>query len=368
MNRLLKALTLLLGTVFALNMAMASSPDSTQVCQRLNTLQRQIPLPYHPSLVACIKDCLARPLPAEFTDYDSLFTAELVKYRLPAELKYLPLALSRMNTNHSRGDRAGVWDLPVVPALRYGLTVDEHHDERYAVEASTQAALQYLSDLHKTTGDWWETLLAYVNSPASLNRVKARHPGQALQPWEFADQHWMPDTDLLGDFIAAYYVYSSDDKTIAHSDEVIVTCDFDEPLSVAELCDRTGLSKKVLHLLNPLYRSDPFLPLEGYGLRLPQSVQARFETDREQIYEATAQQREKKAEEQAQLAEKQEKAKEIAQVQAQKERKSITYVVKSGDTLNKIAKKYHVKVSDLKKWNKLKGDMIREKQKLKIYQ
>ena len=34
----------------------------------------------------------------------------------------------------------------------------------------------------------------------------------------------------------------------------------------------------------------------------------------------------------------------------------------------KIAKKYHVKVSDIKKWNKLKSDLIREKQKLKIYQ
>ena len=273
-----------------------------------------------------------------------------------------------MNTNHSRGDRAGVWDLPVLPALRYGLIVDEHHDERYAVEASTQAALQYLSDLHKTTGDWWETLLAYTNSPASVSRAKARHPSQAIQPWDEADRRWLPDAGLLGDFIAAYYVYSSDDKAVAHTDEVIVTCNFDQPLSVAALCEHTGLSKMVLHLLNPMYRSDPFLPLEGYGLRLPKSTQARFEANLEKICAATAQQSEKKAEEQAQLAEKQEKAKEAAKVQAKNESKYIVHVVKSGDTLNKIAKKYHVKVSDIKKWNKLKSDLIREKQKLKIYQ
>ena len=90
MNRHLKVLTLLLGTVFALNMAVASSPDSTQVRRRLATIEKTVPLPYHPTLVATIKDCLARPLPAEFTAYDSLFTAELVKYRLPEELKYLP--------------------------------------------------------------------------------------------------------------------------------------------------------------------------------------------------------------------------------------------------------------------------------------
>lgn len=51
-----------------------------------------------------------------------------------------------------------------------------------------------------------------------------------------------------------------------------------------------------------------------------------------------------------------------------KEAKSITYTVKSGDTLSGIAKKHHVSVADLKKWNNLKNDLIRVNQKLKIYQ
>ena len=51
-----------------------------------------------------------------------------------------------------------------------------------------------------------------------------------------------------------------------------------------------------------------------------------------------------------------------------KETKHITYTVKSGDTLSGIAKKYHVRVADLKKWNNLKNDVIRVNQKLKIYQ
>ena len=55
-------------------------------------------------------------------------------------------------------------------------------------------------------------------------------------------------------------------------------------------------------------------------------------------------------------------------VEKPKEPQYITYTVKSGDTLSKIAKQYHVKVSDIKKWNNLKSDLIHEKQKLKIYQ
>jgi membrane-bound lytic murein transglycosylase D len=41
--------------------------------------------------------------------------------------------------------------------------------------------------------------------------------------------------------------------------------------------------------------------------------------------------------------------------------------VKRGDTLGAIAIRYHVSVSDLKKWNNLRGDMIREGQKLVIH-
>jgi len=43
-----------------------------------------------------------------------------------------------------------------------------------------------------------------------------------------------------------------------------------------------------------------------------------------------------------------------------------TYSVKSGDTLSKIAQKYRVSVTSLKRKNKLKGDKIRIGQKLKI--
>ena len=48
--------------------------------------------------------------------------------------------------------------------------------------------------------------------------------------------------------------------------------------------------------------------------------------------------------------------------------KEIKYTVKKGDTLTKIASKHHVSVANLKKWNKLKSDMIREGQKLIIKQ
>ena len=45
----------------------------------------------------------------------------------------------------------------------------------------------------------------------------------------------------------------------------------------------------------------------------------------------------------------------------------IIYKVRKGDVLGRIAQRHHVTVRQLKKWNNLKGDFIREGQKLKIY-
>lgn len=43
-----------------------------------------------------------------------------------------------------------------------------------------------------------------------------------------------------------------------------------------------------------------------------------------------------------------------------------TYTVKPGDSLYKIAGKYHVTVAQLKSWNHLRSNVIRVKQRLKI--
>jgi 3D (Asp-Asp-Asp) domain-containing protein len=45
---------------------------------------------------------------------------------------------------------------------------------------------------------------------------------------------------------------------------------------------------------------------------------------------------------------------------------SNTYTVKSGDSLSRIAKTYHITVNDLKQWNNLKSDIIHPNQALTI--
>jgi LysM repeat protein len=42
--------------------------------------------------------------------------------------------------------------------------------------------------------------------------------------------------------------------------------------------------------------------------------------------------------------------------------------VKKGDTLSSIARRYHTSVSKLKAWNGLRGTMVRQGQRLTIWQ
>ncbi len=45
----------------------------------------------------------------------------------------------------------------------------------------------------------------------------------------------------------------------------------------------------------------------------------------------------------------------------------ITYIVKKGDFLGRIASRYHVSVAQLKRWNNLRSDNIRVGQRLYIH-
>jgi membrane-bound lytic murein transglycosylase D len=366
-----RILLLLAMSVSVIRCAHGSSIDSNTIKQRLSVIENRIPLPFHERLIDDIVEYTDKQLPSNFPLFESGINEEIRHFGLPDELIYLPVALTNLKLDYHQEERAGIWALPALIALRYGLTVDETHDERYTIEASTYAAMRYLTDLYEEYGDWWLCLLAYVNSPSALQNAQLRHPEAGTNPWIYYDNEWLPNVKIIGHFIASYYVYSSDDKSITHTTEQYGYCSFDQPVSVAVISAVTGLQENNVKRLNPMFKTDPFQPLEGYALRLPKSAAQLFENNRERIYSETATQKvkekeasEKKAIEAAK--EKEKKEKEIAQ-KTEKQSKSITYTVKLGDTLGKIAQQHHVKISDLKKWNHLKSDFIRENQKLTIY-
>lgn len=71
-------------------------------------------------------------------------------------------------------DARGLWQIVPGTARRYGLTVNEHQDDRVDLLKSTRAAARYLRDLYQTFGNWQLALAAYNEGEAALREAIQR--------------------------------------------------------------------------------------------------------------------------------------------------------------------------------------------------
>jgi membrane-bound lytic murein transglycosylase D len=98
--------------------------------------------------------------------------AELGRAGLPTDLVWLSLIESSHNpTIASPVGAAGLWQFMPDAARSYGLTVDRWVDERLDPERSTQAAVRYLSDLFRRFGSWELSMAAYNMGYGGLSRA-----------------------------------------------------------------------------------------------------------------------------------------------------------------------------------------------------
>ena len=307
--RLLKIAWLFIFCLAANNCCVSS--DSDRIIKRLNSLESTLPLPYHEQLDKVMQSYANKSLPDAYVVSEPYIDSALARRGMPQQMKYLPLALSAMHTDYAIGDRCGVWSLPPLVAMRYGLTVDDRLDERFAIRASTDAALDYLNDLYQQYGDWWYAILAYTNSPNALHHTLDRN-GKDLALWDFDQRRLMPDTHIIANLIACIYTYEGVERTTIKNARIVEPVERPKPVTKAADTVKT--------------------PANASVLQPTQDTSSKKDSG----------------------------SKKNAGTNTQK------YKVKKGDTLSHIASKYHVTVKNLKRWNNLKNDKIREGQTLII--
>ena len=110
----------------------------------------------------------------------------------------------------------------------------------------------------------------------------------------------------------------------------------------------------MLQFLNPSYKLDiiPYVENEKYTLRLPKPATGKFVANESAIYNFVETQAE-------------EEKKELPKYTETEDR--IRYKVKRGDYLGKIAERYGVGVSSIKKWNNMRSNNLRVGQYLTLY-
>jgi membrane-bound lytic murein transglycosylase D len=108
---------------------------------------------------------------------------EIERRGLPTELALLPMVESSFNPMaYSRAHASGLWQFIPGTGRRYELAQNWWYDGRRDIIASTEAALEYLKDVYEMNGDWHLALASYNWGENAVARAleKNRREGQPI--------------------------------------------------------------------------------------------------------------------------------------------------------------------------------------------
>ncbi|SNY95011.1 membrane-bound lytic murein transglycosylase D [Flagellimonas pacifica] len=292
--------------------------------------------------------------------YFPLFEQELDNQDIPLEIKYLAIVESALNPRaRSRVGAKGLWQFMYGTGKMYGLDVSSYVDERNDPILATKAASKYLSKLHDIFNDWDLALAAYNSGPGNVNKA-IRRSGGYKNYWNIRRNLPRETAGYLPAFLATMYIfeyaeehglqYKKAERPYFETDTVHVKnlITFDQ---ISKLVD---ISKEELEMLNPAYKLNIIPKIKGktYALRLPVTKIGKFVNNEEAIYA---------------YAKKELDSLEKPLPQLVTTKNQIRYKVRSGDYLGRIAERYGVGVSQIKRWNGLRSNNLRVGQRLTIF-
>ncbi|MDR0874547.1 MAG: transglycosylase SLT domain-containing protein [Prevotellaceae bacterium] len=298
--------------------------------------------------------------------YFPMFEEELEKAGMPLELKYLPVIESALSYRaYSRAGASGLWQFMVGTGKAYGMTVNTLVDERRDPIKSTQAGVKYLKDLYNIYDDWHLAIAAYNCGPGNVNKAIRRADGKRSY-WDI--YYFLPKETrgYVPAFIAATYVLNYyPQHNMCPTEPVNIPMNRDtvivkERLNLQQVAEMLSIPIEDLRAINPQYRKD-ILPgdrLNGYALCLPTNKIGAFIKDKSNILVYKSSELTERKDSDAAPARQPQKA--------TPSKGGKTYIVKSGDSLGRIATKHGVTVAEIKKWNNMKSNTIHPGQKLVI--
>jgi len=293
--------------------------------------------------------------------YFPLFEEQLDKYQMPLELKYLAVIESALNPiANSKAGAKGLWQFMYGTGKVYGLKISSYVDDRFDPIKSTIAACEHLTDLYNIYGNWSLALAAYNSGAGNVNKA-IRRSGGAKNFWII--QKYLPKEtrSYVPAFIAASYVLTyASEHHISPVDPGILFYEIDtvivrNPITFDQLSEMLNIPLVEIQFLNPAYKKGiiPATCDNPYVLRLRKQKIAGFINNENAIY-----------------CYKTRKGMERDSLQSlvyYNTRETTEYVVKKGETISSIAKKFHMSVGDIKALNNLQKSYVKPKQRLFVF-
>jgi len=262
--------------------------------------------------------------------YQDMIRQTLKEEGVPQDLMYLAQAESAFQPQAvSRAGARGIWQFMPYTGEEYGLQRTAWEDDRNDPVKSTRAAARHFRDLYQVLGDWYLVMAAYNSGPLNVARA-VEHTGYA-DFWELQKRDALPgETRNYVPIILAMTLIAKDPARygIKVSPEPPLQTDSVQPghsISLQLVADATDSSVESLRMLNPslLRAVTPDDP--GFQLHVPAGTAERFQAA-------------------------------IAAVPADKWLSWREHRMEQGETLDSVARRYHVTLASLSSANHLAED------------
>lgn len=347
--------------------------------------------------------------------YIPIFEEALDYYGLPLELKYLPVIESALEPKaKSPAGAVGLWQFMLATGKRYDLKVNSLIDERQDPYKSSWAAVRYLRDLYKIYRDWNLVIAAYNCGPTNVNKAIHRANGVrdywTIYPYLPSETRGYVPAFIAANYIMNYYcehnICPMKTKIPITTDTVTIMRDL-HMQQVAELCN---IDVEAIQALNPQYRTQLIPGSSGpMTLRLPTETLNTFIDLKDSVYnyrvdelltrrscvevddrldnrsvaskrraarqqsasESSSSSRSSASKSSSRKSSRSSSSKSSSRSsrssrKSKKVKSSASATVRKGDTLIEIAHRNGTTVEKLKKKNKIKGNIIKPGQKLKV--
>lgn len=281
--------------------------------------------------------------------YRHLIEDTFKKHGLPKELYYVGMIESGYYLHaKSKASAVGPWQFIKSTAQRYGLKVNSTVDERRSIYKSTEAAAFFFQDLYNIFGSWELALSAYnAGEYGIIRRIRKANTRDYYElskrkkiPKE--TRHYVPKVlaalkvlknpqryGIIIPKIRSIYQKKTKDLVLKKS------------YSLTELSRASGMSLRQIKKLNTDLKRNrtPYLKRSGYKLK----VLSHFKLNNSSPYKVAYKEKRKN------------NSRKVS---------THIHIVKKSENLSSISRKYNIRISNLKKMNNIKSNRIYVGQKL----
>ncbi len=265
---------------------------------------------------------------------------------IPDELKYIALGESGLrNTVGSSAGAVGMWQFMPATGRSSGLEINSWIDERMDPEKATRAAAIHLKALYESYNQNWHlTLAGYNCSYRCISRAVRQAGGSINTPpsfWEIYQYLPKETRDFVPKFIAISLLVSNPEMYGISVEDIGQEFSYDiveinGMLSLEDAAMLSGTDLASIKSLNPSVRRNTLPDYDTpFELKIPLGTYDRFVAAFNNLPESS----------------------KVSPTE---------YIIRSGDTLDRIAKQFDTTVDELQATNQISGHLIFPNQKIFI--